>query len=313
MGAEHNVPGRVAQAGFHARRFESPCPIHHFSTTMPELPEVETVRLGLAPVMEGRILVDPRVYRRDLRRPFPAEFRARIIGRRVLSVDRRAKYLLIRLDDDGVIIVHLGMSGRMLIQVTPPDPPGKHDHVVLVLDDGRAVVFNDPRRFGLMDLTTARDLPDHPDLRDLGPEPIGNAFSGALLAERVGSRRSAIKVVLLDQNVVAGLGNIYASESLFQAGIAPDRPAASLSPGEFARLADAARDVIARAIAAGGSTLRDHRTVDGDLGYFQHSFAVYGREGEACPGCDCDPDRDGGIRRAVQGGRSTYFCPRRQR
>jgi len=280
---------------------------------MPELPEVETVRRGLAPVMEGRILFDARLRRSGLRRPFPEGFRARTVGRRIVDVDRRAKYLLIRLDDEGVIIIHLGMSGRMLIQAMPPDPPEKHDHVVFVLDDGRAVVFNDARRFGLMDLTTARDLAAHPDLRDLGPEPIGNAFSGEVLAERVGSRRAAIKVVLLDQNIVAGLGNIYVSESLFQAGIAPDRPAASLSPEEFGRLAEAARDVIARAIAAGGSTLRDHRTVDGDLGYFQHSFAVYGREGEACPGCDCDRVRGGGIRRAVQAGRSTYFCPERQR
>lgn len=280
---------------------------------MPELPEVETVRRGLAPVMEGRVLADLRLNRSGLRRPFPTNLRSAVVGRRVLSVDRRAKYLLIRLNDGRVILIHLGMSGRLSIRETAPEPPGKHDHAVITLDDGRAVVFNDARRFGVMDLVPADTLADHPDLRDLGPEPIGNEFSGELLAGRIGSKRSAIKVVLLDQTVVAGLGNIYVSESLFLAGVAPDRPASSLSPEEFRRLAEAIRDVIARAIAAGGSTLRDHRTVDGDLGYFQHQFAVYGREGEPCPGCDCDVSATGGVRRVVQGGRSTFFCPRRQR
>lgn len=282
---------------------------------MPELPEVETVRRGLAPSLEGRVLVRVELRRPNLRIPFPPGFCDRLTGRRVVALRRRAKYLLVHLDDGCVLIIHLGMSGRMLIDAGPPESlpvPGKHDHVLFETDAGVRVVFNDARRFGLMDLTDEGSLESHPMLRVLGPEPLGNGFSGPVLAERLAGRGSPIKTVLLDQAVVAGLGNIYVCESLFAAAIDPARPAAGVTAAEADRLAAAIRDVLERAIAAGGSSLKDYRQASGELGYFQHQFAVYGREGEGCPGCTCSPARDGGIRRMVQAGRSTFFCPKRQ-
>ncbi|AWK87884.1 bifunctional DNA-formamidopyrimidine glycosylase/DNA-(apurinic or apyrimidinic site) lyase [Azospirillum thermophilum] len=280
---------------------------------MPELPEVETVCRGLAPHLEGRLLVRVEQRRPNLRTPFPADFVARLTGRRVESVRRRAKYILIRLDDGCVLLAHLGMSGRMIITPQRPESYGTHDHVVFETDAGTVVTFNDARRFGLMDLTTAETLADHPMLRALGPEPLGNEFSGPVLAERLAGKMTPIKAALLDQSVVAGLGNIYVSEALFQAGIDPTRLAATVTGEEADRLAAAIRDVLARAIAAGGSSLRDYRQASGELGYFQHQFSVYDREGQPCPGCDCDVARTGGIRRIVQAGRSTFYCASRQR
>ena len=282
---------------------------------MPELPEVETVRRGLAPILEGRRLTRVVARRPDLRRPLPADFAGRLEGRRVERVGRRAKYLLIALDDGTVLMSHLGMSGR--VRIYAPDdavpPPGPHDHVDLETDVGHLVRYTDPRRFGLMDLAPSADLERHPLLADIGPEPLGNDFNGPALAERLAKRGGPIKTVLLDQRVVAGLGNIYVCEALFRSGVSPVRKASTVKGRRAERLAAAVRAVLEEAIASGGSTLRDHRSTDGELGYFQHRFAVYDHEGEPCPGCDCDVAETGGIRRRVQSGRSTFYCPRRQR
>lgn len=276
---------------------------------MPELPEVETVRLGLEIAMTGRILSKVTQRRPDLRRPFPPFFAERLTGRRIERLTRRAKYLALHLDDGAAVLVHLGMSGRMLVGRQDGQAPGTHDHVIFDLDDGGRVVFNDARRFGLMDLTESAELDRHPLLRDIGPEPLDEGFTGLVLAARMAGRSSAIKVVLLDQTVVAGIGNIYASEALFRAGIAPTRDARSIKPRELDKLVPSIKDVLTEAIAAGGSSLRDHRRPDGELGYFQHGFKVYDREGEPCPGCTCRT----GIRRLVQGGRSTFYCAKKQR
>ena len=276
---------------------------------MPELPEVETVRLGLEIAMAGRLLARVAQRRPDLRRPFPPLFAERLTGRRIERLTRRAKYLILHLDDGAALLVHLGMSGRLLVGRQDGAPPGAHDHVIFDLDDGGRVVFNDARRFGLMDLTETALLADHPLLRGIGPEPLEESFTPKLLAARLAGKASAIKVVLLDQTVVAGVGNIYASEALFRAGIAPMRPAGGLKPREIGKLVPSIKDVLTEAIAAGGSSLRDHRRPDGELGYFQHGFKVYDREGRPCPGCDCRE----GIRRIIQGGRSTFYCAAKQR
>ncbi len=276
---------------------------------MPELPEVETVRLGLEQAMAGRLLLRVLQRRPDLRRPFPPLFESRLIGRRIETLSRRAKYLALHLDDGAAVLVHLGMSGRMLVGRQSNEPFGAHDHVVFDLDDGGRVVFNDARRFGLIDLTETALLLDHPLLRDIGPEPLGEAFTAKVLASRIAGKSSPIKIVLLDQTVVAGIGNIYASEALFRAGIDPLRAANSLKQAEIAKLVPAIQSVLTEAIAAGGSSLRDHRRPDGELGYFQHGFKVYDREGEPCPGCTCKD----GIQRIVQGGRSTFYCAKKQR
>lgn len=276
---------------------------------MPELPEVETVRLGLEQAMAGRLFLRVLQRRPDLRRPFPPRFEARLTGRRIETLSRRAKYLALHLDDGAAVLVHLGMSGRMLVGRQSNDPFGAHDHVVFDLDDGGRVVFNDARRFGLMDLTETARLSEHPLLRDIGPEPLDDSFTPKMLASRIAGKSSPIKIVLLDQAVVAGIGNIYASEALHRAGIDPARAANGVKPREIDKLVPAIKDVLAEAIAAGGSSLRDHRRPDGELGYFQHGFKVYDREGEPCPDCTCGE----GIRRIVQGGRSTFYCAKKQR
>ncbi len=276
---------------------------------MPELPEVETVRRGLQPYLEGRRILRAIARRPDLRFPLPPDLGQRLTNRVITSVDRRAKYLLFRLDDGWVMIGHLGMSGRMCVFEGPPPPVERHDHVILEAEGHVTIRFNDPRRFGFLLLTTSEDLDAHPMLAGLGPEPIDASFDGTLLAGLLAGRRTPIKTALLDQRTVAGLGNIYVSEALYRAGISPRRSAATIKGRRADRLAYAIRMVIADAIAAGGSSLRDHRRPDGELGYFQHSFKVYGREGEPCPGCDCGKV----IRRLVQGGRSTFYCPARQR
>lgn len=289
-------------------------PPTHFSCliatqSVPELPEVETVVRGLRPHLEGATLAMVVVRRPDLRQPFPKDFARRLTGRRVVSLSRRAKYILAQLDDDVQLLAHLGMSGRMVLHTGPPPPPGKHDHVVFMTDRGTQVVFSDPRRFGLMTLIAPGEAPSHPLLRDIGPEPLGNAFDGPLLAERLRGKKTPLKAALLDQRVVAGLGNIYVCEALFQAGLSPRRQARTVGPVRAVRLATAIREVLHAAIAAGGSSLRDYVGSSGELGYFQHNFSVYDREGQPCPGCDCD----GTVRRIVQSGRSTFFCPQRQR
>jgi formamidopyrimidine-DNA glycosylase len=276
---------------------------------MPELPEVETVRLGLEIAMAGRLLARVAQRRPDLRRPFPPLFAERLTGRRIERLTRRAKYLVLHLEGGLAVLVHLGMSGRLLVGRQDEQPPGTHDHVIFDLDDGGRVVFNDARRFGLMDLTETALLGDHPLLKGIGPEPLDEAFTAKVLGLRIAGKSSAIKVVLLDQTVVAGIGNIYASEALYRAGLLPTRAANGLKPREIAKLVPAIKDVLTEAIAAGGSSLRDHRRPDGELGYFQHGFKVYDREGQPCPGCTCKE----GIRRIIQGGRSTFYCAAKQR
>ncbi len=276
---------------------------------MPELPEVETVCRGLAPHLVGRrfAAVEQRIEK--LRIPLPERFAERLIGRRVIEVGRRAKYILVHLDDGAVMLAHLGMTGRMVIYGDSPPAPARHDHVVFRTDAGDTIVFNDARRFGLITLTTAGELDSHPLLADLGVDPLDDALSGATLAPLLKGKKTPIKAALIDQRVIAGIGNIYASEILFRAGLSPRRSAHTVAGGRAERLARAIPAVLHEAIEAGGTSLRDYVQVSGELGYFQHRFAVYDREGERCPGCDCA----GGIRRIVQSNRSTFYCPRRQR
>ena len=276
---------------------------------MPELPEVETVRRALAPVLEGHSLARVVARRGDLRRPLPTRFATRLEGRRIGEVGRRGKYLVIHLDGGSVLVVHLGMSGSFRLFQGPPPPPERHDHIIFETDAGVTVRFCDPRRFGLMDIIDAAGLEGHPLFTRMGPEPLAEGFDGVVLADRLEGRSGSIKAALLDQTVVAGIGNIYASESLFRAGISPRRRAGNVKGRRALRLAGAIAEVLIEAIAAGGSSLRDHRQPSGEVGYFQHSFAVYGREGEPCPGCDCD----GTVRRLVQSGRATFYCAKRQR
>ena len=277
---------------------------------MPELPEVETIVRGLRPRIEGRILTRVSVRRPDLRIPFPEDFSKRLEGRAVSRLDRRAKYIVAQLSDGAALIVHLGMSGQWVIHDgRPAAPPGPHDHVEIALDDGTTLVYRDVRRFGLMTLTPQDELAEHPLLRDLGPEPLGNAFNGPSLSAALRGRKSPIKAALLDQSTVAGLGNIYVCEALFRAGISPRRLATSVAGARAERLVPAIKAILNEAIDAGGSTLRDYVQASGELGYFQHQFSVYGREGERCTDCDCG----GAIKRIVQSGRSTFFCSHRQR
>jgi formamidopyrimidine-DNA glycosylase len=292
---------------------------------MPELPEVETVRRGLAPVMEGTVLGRLELRRSDLRFPFPEAFAEQVAGKRIVSLSRRAKYLLIDLEDDLTVVAHLGMSGSFRVADAtlgefhhPRGKDVKHDHVVFHLDGegaGRHVIYNDPRRFGFMDLMHRSDQAAYPAFRDLGPEPTGNALDPDYLAARFRGKAQPLKSALLDQKVIAGLGNIYVCEALWRAGLSPVKPAGSLvtktgRPGaKLLELEAAIRAVIADAIVAGGSTLRDHIRTDGSLGYFQHSFSVYDREGEPCRREGCG----GTITRLVQAGRSTFYCPRCQK
>ncbi len=275
---------------------------------MPELPEVETVCQGLARVLEGRRIASLTLRRSGLRFPFPAELQAKTEGRRVATIRRRAKYILMSLDDGGILLAHLGMSGRMVIGAAQGLVPEKHDHVIIVTDDGRAVRFNDARRFGFLDYLTAATEATHPLLRDLGPEPLGNDFNGPALAARLAATRSPLKAALLDQKRVAGLGNIYVCEALYHAGLSPERPAHTLDAAACETLVAAIKSVLTRAIAAGGSSLKDYVQANGELGYFQHQWAVYGKEGQPCPACDCDEK----IQRMVQSNRSTFYCAKRQ-
>ncbi|WP_424943782.1 bifunctional DNA-formamidopyrimidine glycosylase/DNA-(apurinic or apyrimidinic site) lyase [Aliiroseovarius crassostreae] len=283
---------------------------------MPELPEVETVRRGLAPVIEGERIVKADVRRDGLRWPFPDHMADRLTGVRVMRLGRRSKYLLADLDSEETLIVHLGMSGRMLIsghalgKFHHEHPaPEKHDHVVFDMANGARVTFNDPRRFGAMDLCPTADLDAHKLIRALGPEPLGNDFNEDYLVARLAGKNTAIKTALLDQGIIAGLGNIYVCEVLFRAGIHPARKAAKISSRRVAGLVPIIRDVLTEAIKSGGSSLKDYRQADGDLGYFQHSFQVYGREAEPC----VTPECKGQIARIVQGGRSSFYCGQCQR
>ncbi|PIE08370.1 MAG: DNA-formamidopyrimidine glycosylase [Rhodobacterales bacterium] len=283
---------------------------------MPELPEVETVRAGLAPAMEGERIAAVEVRREGLRWRFPERMAERLTGARVVVLGRRSKYILGALDSGETLLVHLGMSGRMLVSGGSQgrfhhrhSAPEKHDHVVIHMATGARITFNDPRRFGAMDLFPSGEEASHPLLAKLGPEPLGNAFHEGYLMAAFKGRKRPVKAMLLDQRIVAGLGNIYVCEVLHRAGIHPKRLAGKLSARRVAGLVPAIREVLAEAIAAGGSSLRDYRQASGDLGYFQHAFRVYGREGGPCvtPGCR------GIVRRIVQSGRSSFYCPVCQR
>jgi len=299
---------------------------------MPELPEVETVRRGLQPAMEGAKIVHAEIRRKDLRFPFQKDFVARLDGQTVTGLGRRAKYLMADLASGDVLLMHLGMSGSFrVVAGDGQNTPGKfhhprsedraHDHVLFHMSSGATVIFNDPRRFGYMKIFARDRIDDEPLLQGLGPEPLGNEFDAAMLARACANKKTSLKAALLDQRVVAGLGNIYVCEALFRSHLSPRRLAATLAtkkakgarggePTDHAkRLVGAIHAVLNQAIKAGGSSLRDHRQTSGELGYFQHSFQVYDREGEKCqsPGCG------GIVRRFVQNGRSTFWCPKCQR
>ncbi len=285
---------------------------------MPELPEVETVRMGLLPVLEGHVFTRVETRRGDLRIPFPNDFAGRLTGRRVQRLVRRAKYLLGELDDGETLVIHLGMSGRMSVYVegkarkvgqyvydTAPASAGhgKHDHVVMETDVPARIVFTDHRRFGLMTLVPTDTLEEHPLFKGLGIEPLSDAFDAKWLSSALKGKKTPIKSALLDQRVIAGLGNIYVCEALYRARISPKRKASTVSGERSVPLAAAIKAVLREAVKAGGSSLRDHKRVDGELGDFQHHFAVYDRAGKPCPDCK------GKIRRIVQAGRSTFYCP----
>jgi formamidopyrimidine-DNA glycosylase len=272
---------------------------------MPELPEVETVRMGLVPALEGQKFVHVEARRGDLRVPFPKDFAKRLTGRRVERLWRRAKYLLADLDNGETLVIHLGMSGRMAVHKGPHSNLGKHDHVVMDTDAPARIVFTDHRRFGLMTLIDTATIDDDKLFKGLGVEPLSEAFNAAYLADALAGKKTPIKSALLDQRVIAGLGNIYVCEALFRAKISPKRLAAKVQKPSMAPLTHAIKTVLTAAIKAGGSTLRDYKKADGELGYFQHHFAVYGREGEPCPKKGCG----GTIKRIVQSGRSTFYCP----
>jgi formamidopyrimidine-DNA glycosylase len=285
---------------------------------MPELPEVETVRRGLAPVLDGAVLVRVRTNRADLRFPLPVNFRARLEGARVRRLARRAKYILAPLDTGETLAMHLGMSGRFTIVASPaqpgafycerpPDPA--HTHVVFETAAGVRVEYNDPRRFGYMTLIPTAALAGHDLFRDLGPEPLDADFSADRLAASLSGRKQNVKASLLDQRIVAGLGNIYVCEALHRAHISPRRQAGKVTRAQRERLVLSVRQVLQEAIEAGGSSLKDYARADGALGYFQHSFRVYNREGQRCAARSCG----GRIKRIVQAGRSTFYCPRCQR
>jgi formamidopyrimidine-DNA glycosylase len=289
---------------------------------MPELPEVETVRLGLLPVLEGHVLTDVETRRGDLRLPFPKDFVGRTRGRKVKTLRRRAKYLLADLDSGETLVIHLGMSGRMSVYAEgkqrrigsyvydkAPEGAGtgKHDHVVFETDAPARIIFNDHRRFGLMALVNTEQLEKDKLFKDIGVEPLSEKFNTAHLANALDGKKTPIKSALLDQRLVAGLGNIYVCEALFRAGISPKRLAGAIKRERLPPLVTAIKKVLKDAIAAGGSTLRDHAQATGDPGNFQHHFLVYGREGKPCKlGCK------GTVKRIVQAGRSTFYCPKCQ-
>jgi len=266
--------------------------------------------------MEGQKILHAEIRRPDLRWPFPSNMQARLTGKTIRRLGRRSKYILADLDSDETLLIHFGMSGRMLISGEAPGAfhheramPEKHDHVILDMSGGARIAFNDPRRFGAMDLISTPELEHHKLLASLGPEPLSNACNAAYLKERLAGKKTPIKSALLDQRIIAGLGNIYVCEALWRAGVSPKRLAGKVSAARLSDLAAAIRETIQDAIEAGGSSLRDYRQADGDLGYFQHQFAVYDRVGEPCTRAECD----GSIERVVQSARSSFYCPTCQR
>lgn len=281
---------------------------------MPELPEVETVMRGLEPIMTGKKITSVVLNRKDLRIPFPTNMKQILTGRRINNFSRRAKYILIHLEKNITLAIHLGMSGSVKI-ITADDvyKKEKHDHVILTLSDQSKIVYNDPRRFGMMFTVDTDNIDQHSSFKHLGPEPLGNHFSADILFERLQSKKTSIKQALLDQHVVVGVGNIYACEALYDSCISPTRISNSITLEETEKLACSIQKILTRAIEAGGSTLKDYRHADGSLGYFQHQFAVYDQEGNPCPDQDCTCEAVGGIKRIVQSGRSTFYCPKKQK
>jgi formamidopyrimidine-DNA glycosylase len=288
---------------------------------MPELPEVETVRRGLEPAMAGQRLIRVEQHRKDLRFPFPARFKERLEGQRVTGLSRRAKYLVLDLSSQEALIMHLGMSGRFTVEMgdTTSKPgdfhyetssPSPHDHVVFHLENGARITYNDPRRFGFMDLVPSATVAESKHFKAMGVEPLGNELNGELIQTLFADKKAPLKAALLDQRLIAGLGNIYVCEALHRSGLSPKRRAGTLSSyrgtmkGKAELLATTIRDVLTEAVQAGGSSLRDYAQTDGSLGYFQHRFRVYDREGEKCPTVSCS----GTIERIVQSGRSTFYC-----
>ena len=296
---------------------------------MPELPEVETVRRGLAPVMEGGVIKKVVLNRPNLRFPFPDSFAARLEGQKILSVGRRAKYLVLDLQSGDALVMHLGMSGSFRIELAegvsapgvfhhPRSDAQKHDHVIITAEGPHGyadIIYNDPRRFGFMDLVARSEMETHKHFVNVGVEPTGNSLDGALISRLFSGKSSPLKATLLDQRLIAGLGNIYVCEALWQARLSPTRKSTSITrkDGKATQrtelLASSIREIIANAIEAGGSSLRDHKQTDGTMGYFQHSFNVYDREGELCKNEECNAS----IKRIVQSGRSTFYCPSCQR
>lgn len=274
---------------------------------MPELPEVETVRRGLLPALVGAIIKDVIVRRRDMRRRVPDDFETRVQDQKVVSLSRRSKYVLILLESGEQIIIHLGMSGRIRIFEGNPEEPDKHDHVEFITDSRKCIRYGDPRRFGFVDLIKVGEETIYPSLAKLGPEPLDDIFTGAFLRERLKGKTTSMKAVLMDQRIIAGLGNIYVNEALNRSGISPIKKAGKLNVKKADVLVDVIKEVLLEAIEAGGSSLKDHRQTDGELGYFQHSFQAYGREGEPCRSCELE-DKISLIKRIVQQGRSTFYC-----
>ena len=289
---------------------------------MPELPEVETVMRGLEPVMLGQRIKYADIRRPDLRWPFPENMSQRLTGAKILRLHRRSKYILCDLNSGETLLIHLGMSGRMTISNVrnksedlvgncqyKPSTPAKHDHVILDMQAGARISFNDARRFGAMDLIDTKNLFDHKLIKSLGPEPLGNEFNAPYLYSKLKGKATSIKSALLDQRIVSGLGNIYVCESLWRAGINPTRLSGKVSRKKIEVLIPIIRDVLREAISVGGSSLKDHRQTNGDLGYFQHSFAVYGREGKKCNSPNCSES----VKRIVQSGRSSFYCAKCQK
>ncbi|MEM9470258.1 MAG: bifunctional DNA-formamidopyrimidine glycosylase/DNA-(apurinic or apyrimidinic site) lyase [Pseudomonadota bacterium] len=281
---------------------------------MPELPEVETVMRGLTPHLQGQIIQSVTTNRKDLRIPFPKDLKKQLEGKTVIHLKRRAKYILITLEDSNVMIVHLGMSGRVeIIEKKEHYSKDKHDHLILELQNGTKIVYNDPRRFGMIFTVPEEGLEQHKSFSSLGPEPLGNQFSAAYLKEKLSGKTQSIKQAIMDQRIVVGVGNIYACEALYKAGIHSEKKAHQVSLKKLEALVVAIRQVLKKAIDAGGSTLNDYRQADGSLGYFQHQFTVYDREGELCRSCKKDGYKQPCIQRIVQSGRSTYYCSRKQK
>ena len=283
---------------------------------MPELPEVETIMRGISPFLEGETIKNIKLNRADLRWPFPENFARRLKGAKVLNLKRRSKYILIDLSTNETLLIHLGMSGKILVSGSKMGnyfyelaKAKKHDHVIFLLSDGTVVTYNDPRRFGAMDLANTKDLNNHKFLKRLGPEPLGNDFNSYYLKKKLSKKESPIKNVLLDQSLVAGLGNIYVCEALFMSGISPKKKAAKISKNKCEALVKNIRTVLISAIEAGGSSLKDFTDIQGNSGYFQFEFFVYGREKESCKTINCDRK----IKRVSQSGRSSFYCPSCQR